>query len=285
MMKTEEYDNKALFDQLKQRPVVAWPTVIIMVFCFSAIVAVWYYCLTGRMSLFVGCIINSLANYLLFSPIHDSMHQAVMKKTEYNKVVLAMSVFPSLPFSTGQFLRMMHMQHHRFLNDELDPDHEVSKNWRNAFFVWMLWGFKYYTFYLKHKNELPNFNKKLLIYDNYIIIAVVAPLFFIIPAEMFFLWLIPTLAMSWLICATFMFLPHYPHDVKFQDDPYQSTSTRMGYEWLMSPLLVGQNYHLIHHLYPTVPFYRYRKIWKANYSNFMSHNPRIVSAFRLRPDR
>ncbi len=23
------------------------------------------------------------------------------------------------------------------------------------------------------------------------------------------------------------------------------------------------NYHLVHHLYPTVPFYRYRRLWNA----------------------
>ena len=28
-------------------------------------------------------------------------------------------------------------------------------------------------------------------------------------------------------------------------------------EWLLTPLMLSQNYHLVHHLHPSVPFYRY----------------------------
>ena len=51
----------------------------------------------------------------------------------------------------------------------------------------------------------------------------------------------------------FDFLPHHPHQARGLDAPYQATSNRIGFEWLMTPLFIFQNYHLVHHLYPTAP--------------------------------
>lgn len=42
----------------------------------------------------------------------------------------------------------------------------------------------------------------------------------------------------------------------FDDVAFMATTMRMGWEWLPTPLLVYRNDHLIHHLSPTVPFYK-----------------------------
>jgi fatty acid desaturase len=54
-------------------------------------------------------------------------------------------------------------------------------------------------------------------------------------------------------------------------------------EWLLTPVLLCQNYHLVHHLYPTVPFYRLLKVWNAKRQYHESQTPAIVDAFALRP--
>ena len=66
---------------------------------------------------------------------------------------------------------------------------------------------------------------------------------------------------------------------------YQATSNRKGFEWLLTPLLLSQNYHLVHHLYPTVPFYRYLRVWRAREAFHRSRNPAQVSAFGVRSAR
>ena len=33
---------------------------------------------------------------------------------------------------------------------------------------------------------------------------------------------------------------------------------------MLDPLLLGQNLHLVHHLWPRVPFYRYRAAFEAS---------------------
>lgn len=268
-------DNIVLFEQLKIRPVIAWPTVIILAICLFAIAAVWFAYLNALIPLWLGCFINCIAMYYLFSPQHDSMHNAVFKSARANNISLFLAVLPVVPFATGQFLRMMHMQHHRFTNDELDPDLEMAKNKRNAFFGWFLWGFNYQRMYKLNKQSYPNMNRLTSLWDSTVPLICAIVLVYYFKWTAIFLWLVPTFVMSWLICFVFMYLPHHPHRVKHKDQPYKATIIFKGYEWLLSPLMANQNYHLVHHLYPTVPFYRYRKVWEAREQFHNSFQPTI----------
>jgi fatty acid desaturase len=95
------------------------------------------------------------------------------------------------------------------------------------------------------------------------------------------LFVVPGRITALFLAIAFDFLPHFPHQA--QDQPFQCTSNREGMEWLMTPLLIFQNYHLVHHLYPTVPFYRYLKIWKSRQHFHLSQNPATTTTFGLRP--
>jgi fatty acid desaturase len=86
-----------------------------------------------------------------------------------------------------------------------------------------------------------------------------------------------------MIGFVFVFLPHFPADITARQDKYQATTTRLGWEWVLTPLMVYQNYHLIHHLYPNVPFYNYIKIWHLRYEEISRNNPAIQKGFNLRP--
>ncbi len=58
---------------------------------------------------------------------------------------------------------------------------------------------------------------------------------------------------------------------------------RLAKEWLLTPLMVYQNYHLIHHLYPSVPFYKYIKVWNLRRDELIQKNPAIQNGLKLRP--
>ncbi len=64
-----------------------------------------------------------------------------------------------------------------------------------------------------------------------------------------------------LLAFSFDDLPHRPHRVTAAEDRFRAT--RLVDSRVLEVLLVAQNYHLIHHLYPAVPFYRYRQVWVA----------------------
>jgi ring-1,2-phenylacetyl-CoA epoxidase subunit PaaE len=62
----------------------------------------------------------------------------------------------------------------------------------------------------------------------------------------------------------FDWLPQHGLADTQRTDRYRATRNRVGAEWLFTPVLLSQNYHLVHHLHPSVPFHRYLRTWKRN---------------------
>ncbi|MEZ5504579.1 MAG: fatty acid desaturase [Gammaproteobacteria bacterium] len=275
--------EKTAIGELRKKPLVAWPTVILLWSSQIAVGLVWYGVLTGQLSLWLGCVINVVAYYALFTPAHDSMHKAVSRKGWINDLVLYQTSFGYLPFTSGKLLGLMHMQHHRFANDRLDPDHDLVKHWSNALFLWFFWDFRYLYVYLKNRADYPPTNVARAVIELIVGLSIMGVVAWYFPIETLVLWFIPTRIMVWLICLVFMYLPHVPHTVKDSEAPYQATLMREGWGWLLTPLMMYQNYHLVHHLYPTVPFYRYKKVWDAAGTFHESQRPAKVKAFGLQP--
>ena len=77
----------------------------------------------------------------------------------------------------------------------------------------------------------------------------------------------PASRLGWLTGAlvvlawTFDWLPHTPHDVTARTDRYRATAVRSNP--MLTVLLIAQNFHGVHHLFPAVPFYRVPALWRA----------------------
>lgn len=275
--------EKAAIQALRKKPLVAWPTVLLLLATQVTLVLVWYGVLTGQLALWQGCLIAIVAYYGKFTPAHDSMHRAVSSKGWINDLVLYATMFFYLPFTSGKLLGLMHMQHHRFANDDLDPDHDLVKRWYNVLFLWFVWDLRYLYIYLKNRQHYPPISLPRIVVELIVGFGTMGILAIFFPLEVLFLWLIPTRIMGWLICLVFMYLPHVPHTIKDKDAPYQATLMRQGWEWLLTPIMMYQNFHLVHHLYPTVPFYRYKKVWQAAEQYHEAQQPAKVRAFGVRP--
>ena len=77
------------------------------------------------------------------------------------------------------------------------------------------------------------------------------------------LWLAPALlAVFWLALA-FDYVPHYPMT---QQGRYYDSRIYPGR--IANALLLGQNYHLIHHLWNTIPWYRYQEVFEGQEAEF-----------------
>lgn len=279
-------DNMELFNALKKRPYIAWPTVFLLLACHTVIFSSWALVLMDKMPLWAGCVANSIAMYFLFSPIHDAIHHAMSTNDKINQFFVYLILLPIVPFSDGQMLRVGHMMHHRFANEpEKDPDHFTMTAPLPALWIWFFWDFNYLIYYLRNKEMFAKMYVGHPLRDTIMVWTIAFAVGWFYPMEVIFLWLIPSRMMAWSIALVFMYLPHYPHDIAHNDQPYQATHMRRGLDWLLTPLMAWQNYHLVHHLYPTVPFYRYRRLWNARQAFHESHNPSTVDALALEPDR
>lgn len=271
------------FRKLLRGPDFAWPTAILFVVCMSTIAGSSLMAIAGDIPLWAGTLINGLATYFLFSVVHDSSHGAISRTTWLNNVFghIGMLFFgPLAPFSLA---RWIHMQHHRFTNDHTrDPDAFAHKmDWLTPL-RWLNFDFYYTRFFLQQAGPMrKKFMGRLLLQVGFVIAVVTACIYFGYGLEMAMLWLLPTRLTSLLFVIVFVLLPHAPFTVTAQEDEYQASNIRAGWEWLLTPLMAYQNYHLVHHLYPTAPFYLMRKIWHARLDHHLDQEPFFVRTFSI----
>ena len=287
MSKASDIDNEALFQVLRARPLIAWPTVIVLLSSLLTITAVWLAVTADIIPLWTGTLINFIAYYYLFAPIHDGTHRSISSNDKLNDFFMALAFLPVSAVMGGTgWARMFHMQHHRHAGKAtLDPDVEISSKGSNALSRWFIWGFHYSAYYKKFKAQLPSVKTPVLNKTRILISALFfAYVIWHFPLEFIFLWVVPLYTgISWMTAFIFSYLPHHIHKRQADKNPLddgQATCNFIGYEWIMSPITQCQNYHLVHHLYPTVPFYRYARIWRARQSIHLEAEPSLIHLSR-----
>ena len=216
----------------------------------------WYYALQGALPMWTGCLINGFFAYGMFSVAHDGLHRAISSNSFVNELVGGIGLLFLAPYAPMQVTRWIHMQHHRFTNEKIDPDRYThdSPIWQMPI-RWSNFDLYYFIYFLRNGGEVRD--KHLLL-----VVGFVAALVAIIGITTF---------------AGFGVVTH-------REDPFLASTMRMGWEWLLTPLLVYQNYHLIHHLYPTVPFYKIHDVWYLKYDELSRGNVSYQSAFGITPE-
>lgn len=191
---------------------------------------------------------NMLALHLMGTVIHDASHGVAHRSRVMNSILGHGSAL-ILGFVFPVFTRV-HMQHHANVNDpENDPDHFVSKGgplWLIAprFFYHEIFFFKRR---LWRKFELGEWalSRLVLIF----IVAVVAHQGYLDYILNF--WFLPAGVVGLMLGLFFDYFPHRPHQER---DRWHNA--RVYPSPVLNLLILGQNYHLIHHLWPTIPWYK-----------------------------
>ena len=286
---SDQFDDLDRFKVLTQRPKIAWPTVVLLLASFALLGLSTFAYIKGELSLFWAILINALAAYLSFTPAHEASHHSVSRHRQLNDWVGRLATLPQSPVPFFRTFRYIHMQHHRFTNDaEKDPDLYVATGPRWLLPVkWTTLDLNYLYWYLRPSvfSQRPKSERRELYLALLFGASVIAGVTYAGWLEYYvLLFLIPTRITAVFLAIVFDFLPHYPHQARGADKPFQSTSNRVGLECLLTPVLLFQNYHLVHHLYPTVPFYRYLKIWRAKKRYHVSQNPATTGALSLSPN-
>lgn len=275
-----------LFEQLCKAPLLALPTAVLFLITMGGIASTWYLALNDVIPLWVGAIANGLITYLLFSVIHDASHKSLSNIPWINETIGAIGLFFLFPYAPMVLLRWVHNKHHSHTNGAKDPDRfEHESPWWQIPLRWTLFDAAYIWYFIKNgQNVRKKHGTELILFYSFLGLLFVAAVYFGFGWQLFMLWFVPSRITLFILAVVFVILPHHPALVEQEEDPYMATTMRFGWEWLLNPLLVYQNYHLIHHLYPEIPFYRMHKAYYLKYDEINAHGIPRQTAFGLKPE-
>jgi len=279
-----DYQKKQI-QKLVAAPLIAWPTVIIFCLCLCLIATISHLAITEELPLSFATLLNGVTIYFLFSAVHDSAHFAVSRVGWLNNIFGHVGMLFFGPLAPLDLARWIHNQHHRHTNEpQLDPDFYAHKIDVFSPIRWCFFDYYYTSFFLKQAGSVRRkFLPRLILQLTLIISLIAFSIYTQTFIELLFLWILPTRVSSFLFVLVFSYLPHVPFLATAAQNKYQASSNREGLEWLFTPLMTFQNYHLVHHLYPRAPFYRMKKLWNLNLDEHLSNDPLIMRNFSLIP--
>lgn len=228
----------------------------------------------------------TLGSYLLFTVTHDAVHHSVSTSDRLNDLVgtLAIPIWSAtLAFKP---FRYTHSQHHRFTNHEDGRDPDVwtlnGPRWQLPL-RWATVDMAHMAHYARNVSNRPRREWLAQLAQLTLITAVIATAVATGHAtEVLVLWLLPARITFFLIGFLFDYLPHNGALATPSENRYRTATVRLGAERITSPAMLYQNYHLVHHMHPLVPFYRYVRVWYRNEKHYLDNDAAITS-LRGRP--
>lgn len=281
--------RQALPDPGESVPRLAVPTVAVYLVALSAFVASTVGYIQGWMPAGATIAVNAAVTFVMFTVLHDAIHYAISTIRWVNGLIGRLAfllVVPIISFPTYAFL---HIEHHRHANDDAnDPDAWASHSrWWQMPLRWPFPELLYGRFILRTLRHRPKLEVAetlgmLLVSATGLTVAITTGNFWTLAV----VFLIPQRIGLVFLVWWFDWLPHHGLAATQRSNRYQATRTRVGMEWLYTPLMLSQNYHLVHHLHPSVPFYRYVKTWRRNEEAYLQREAAISTVFgqQLNPE-
>lgn len=196
-----------------------------------------------------------LALHLEGTVIHDACHNAAHPNRVIN-AVMGHGAALLLGFSFPVFTRV-HLQHHAHVNDpKHDPDHIVSTFGP----LWLIAPRFFYHEYFFFQRRLWR-RYELLEWGIgrgvFAAIVLAAAKYQFMPF-IFNCWFAPALLVGVTLGMFFDYLPHRPFQSR-----NRWLNARIYPSRVLNWLIMGQNYHLVHHLWPSIPWFEYRPAYHA----------------------
>ena len=259
---------------------LAWPTLALFFAGTSLFAATVAGHTAGAVPTWLAFAVNTLALYLLFTPAHEAVHGNIRGRSGLPGAVEAAVGW----VSAGAFLfpypvfSYVHRTHHKHTNHpERDPDYWVAnKGPLGVLGACLSMLPDYYHYYFSRSRALlANPLERGGYFASVAFLVAVLIGFttwglsagFAVPLA---LWFGPALLASTFLAFVFDYLPHRPHR-----DRRRYRDTRVTLFPGLTPALLSQNLHLIHHLYPSIPYYRYAEAFRRLRPYLESRGARI----------
>jgi beta-carotene hydroxylase len=229
--------------------------------------ALWPLVIYGYLPIWLGGIIATIILCYSFYPTHEAEHGNIGRPDTrwhwLNELVGHFSVFPILlPY---RLHCVIHMDHHKYTNvEKKDPDINVRADtvWkaiRNAWLHRQPNQEGHLNFYKLKKSDIldKTKNKDQILLEAYVLVRAAWIMMLILAwsgfaLELLMLWWIPR-QIAWIfIPVVSAWIPHYP---MLETGRYRNTR---GWKSNFGIIITaGLEYHLIHHLFPSIPLHKH----------------------------
>lgn len=262
----------------RHTPEIAWPTIALLAGCWTLWLGGSALALAGIVPIWLGMLTSTLALYAIYTPVHDASHSAVVPRNKrlrwVNTVVGTLAAFPI--FMTFHIHRKSHFIHHAKTNAPGDPDTFLMGNFWSVVLVKTPWTL------LNQLNVVaiwrdcarlkltPSERRQTMAACAMTAVALIGAVVAGYGLELLLLWLIPWFVGEHVMEVTFGWFPHHDHT-----ETGRYRDTRISLFPGADLLYLQQNLHLIHHMLPVVPFYRYRAVFDELRPTLEQHGARI----------
>lgn len=247
------------------------PTVLLLAAALLTLAAgTWGYAV-GALPVWAVVPLHATALYVIFTPLHESMHGVAHARPGANAWIGRIAgacLTVSLPL-----FRAVHFEHHSHTNDPArDPDHVVARSPRWLLPLWCLAVVTEYRrhFYGRRRWRSARDRWEAVGYEVALFAAIATAWWSGYGAAVAVLWIGPALIALLVLAFAFDFLPHYPYDTR---EPYFATRVYGGAA--LNVVLLAQNQHLIHHLWTTIPWFRYRAVFRQIEGELVARGCRV----------
>jgi fatty acid desaturase len=216
---------------------------------------------TGIIPMWVGALANTVFLYALYTVVHEAVHSNISsRKKSLRWIDTAAGLIACAPlWLFFHQHKRQHMQHHAHTNEESDPDIYA----RGSFLGWIFLRLpvaliNYFNPVAQYRDcKRFNLSKREIVYTAIsfgiyatILIGLLVTGYW---REVLFLWFIPWWIGQTVMLTFFTWTPHHDHH-----ETGRYRNTRVSLFPGANFLLQGQNFHLIHHMIPSIPYYRYQ---------------------------
>lgn len=247
---------------------VAWPTVIIAVLAATGYWVTAYSCASGLLPWWIALPLNVTLSFAAYTPLHEACHGNVAPGSRrlgwLNTLTGIVAAGPHL--HNFHMHQISHLAHHAHTNDpKRDPDHAMAskcvmgvllRGWTMAI-VHPVWGVRLCRRRADGHRRLMLGGLQMALWISLVCVLMIG----YNPA----LTLTSTVLASWLGSAllgvTFDWMPHHPHLSRNRWSHTRTFTYSAPVQGALDVILLGQTYHLVHHLYPRVPFYKYKAVF------------------------
>lgn len=219
----------------------------------------------GLIPMWLGMLGNTLVLYATYTVVHEAVHSNISsrhKGLRWLDTLAGIIACVPLWLHYHQHKRQ-HMQHHAHTNEDSDPDIYARGSFLGWVFLRLPIALLNYFNPVQQYRDCKRFNlpRREIVYTAISFSAYSALFIGLVAAgywrEVLFLWFLPWWIGQTVMLTFFTWSPHHDHH-----ETGRYRNTRVFLFPFANFLLQGQSYHLIHHMIPSIPYYRYKSTFE-----------------------